>query len=106
MSHHFCDFLSSEQIRHWPATVYTPQQNSLIERMWGTRFGLARVLLKVANLGPSLHPFALQTANWICNRLPQPSRGNMSPIYILSKCPASLAHLKVFGSLVRLTIPW
>ena len=56
MSHFFRDFLSAEQIRHWPAVVYTPQQNDLIERMWGTRFAMARVLLKAANLGPNMHP--------------------------------------------------
>ena len=47
MSHYFRDFLSAEQIRHWPAVVYTPQQNALVERMWGTRFSTARVLLKL-----------------------------------------------------------
>jgi len=106
MSHFFRDFLSAEQVRHWPATIYTPQQNALVERMWGTRFGMARVFLKAANLGPALHPFAIQTANWVLNRLPQPSRGNMSPIFILSKRPASLAYLRLFGSLARVTLPW
>ena len=72
MSHYFRDFLSADQIRHWPAVVYTPQQNALVERMWGTRFSTARVLLKLANLGPNMHPFAVQTANWTCNHLPQP----------------------------------
>lgn len=105
MSHHFRDFLSSEQIRHWPSVVYTPQQNAMVERMWGTRFGVARTLLKFAGLGPSWHPFALQTANWICNRLPQVSRNNMSPWYILSKQRASIAYLRPFGCLVRFVIP-
>lgn len=62
MSQHFRDFLSQEQIRHWPSVVYTPQQNAIVERMWGTRFSMARTLLKYANLGPSFHPFALQSA--------------------------------------------
>lgn len=44
MSHHFVDFLSSEHIRHWPSTTYTPQQNSVAERMWGTRFSMDRAL--------------------------------------------------------------
>lgn len=105
MSHFFRDFLASEQIRHWPSTVYTPQQNGAVERMWGTRFSMARALLKFANLGPSMHPYALQCANWICNRLPQPSRGNLSPWFILSRRPASVGYLKSFGSLVRMTIP-
>lgn len=103
---YFRDFLSDEQIVHRPAVAYTPQQNSFVERMWGTRFGTARTLLKAANLGPAFHPFAVQTSNWICNRLPQQWRGNHSPYYILSRRPASVAYLKVFGSLTRMTIPW
>lgn len=105
MSQHFRDFLSSEQIKHWPSVVYTPQQNAVVERMWGTRFGVARSLLKYAGLGPSWHPFALQTSNWICNRLPQASRNNMSAWYILSKMRASIAYLRSFGCLARFVIP-
>lgn len=106
MSAYFRDFLTEDQIAHRPAVVYTPQQNSFIERMWGTRFAAARTLLKAANLGPSFHPFAVQTSNWICNRMPQPWRANLSPFYILSRRLASAAYLKVFGSLCRMTIPW
>lgn len=105
MSYYFRDFLSSEQIRHWPSVVYTPQQNSIVERMWGVRFGIARTLLKFAGLGPSWHPFALQTANWIANRLPQISRKNMSAWFILSKQRASIAYLRSFGCLARFVIP-
>lgn len=105
MSHYFRDFLLMEQIKHWPAVVYTPQQNSIVERMWGTRFGMARALLKFANLGPAMHAFALQCANWICNRLPQSSRGNLSSWFILCRRLASIGYLRSFGCLVRLTIP-
>lgn len=66
---------------------------------------MARALLKFANLGPAMHAFALQCANWICNRLPQPSRCNLSPWFILSRRPASIGYLKSFGCLVRMTIP-
>ena len=105
MSKYFSDFLAESQVRHWPSTTYTPQQNAYVERMWGTRFSMARALLAHANLGPSWHPWALQTANWILNRLPQPSRGNLSPYYILSRAPASVAYLRTFGCLVRVLVP-
>lgn len=106
MSHYFSDFLSEQQIVHRPAVTYTPQQNSFVERMWGTRFGVARTLLKSANLGPAFHPFAVQTSNWICNRIPQPWRGNLSAFFMLARRLASIGYLKVFGSLARITIPW
>lgn len=63
-------------------------------------------MLKMASLGPKFHSFALQAANWVCNRLPQPWRGNLSPIYVLSRRASSIGYLKVFGSLARITIPW
>ena len=105
MSKYFIDFLAGSQVRHWPSTTYTPQQNSYVERMWGSRFAMARALLAHANLGPSWHPWALQTANWILNRLPQPSRGNLSPYFILSRTHASVAYLRTFGCLVRVLVP-
>tara|TARA_B100000674_G_scaffold231164_1_gene190210 strand:+ start:563 stop:6883 length:6321 start_codon:yes stop_codon:yes gene_type:complete len=105
MSTYFSDFLADVQIRHAPSAVYTPAQNSYVERMWGTRFSMARALLAHANLGPSWHPWALQTANWICNRLPQPSRGNLSPYFILARSAASVAYLRTFGCLVRVLVP-
>lgn len=73
--------------------------------MWGTRFGMARALLKYANLGPGMHPYALQCSNWICNRLPQISRAFLSAWFILARRLASVGYLKSFGCLVRLTIP-
>ena len=73
--------------------------------MGHTLFHMARALLAHANLGPSWHPWALQTANWICNRLPQPSRGNLSPYFILARNAASVAYLRTFGCLVRVLVP-
>jgi len=105
MSHYFRDFLAESQSRHWPSTVYRPQQNAYVERMWGTRFAMARALLAHANLGPAWHPWALQTANWICNRLPLPARGNLSSYGLLSKSQASVAYLRTFGCLVRVLVP-
>lgn len=73
--------------------------------MWGVRFGIARALLKFANLGPAMHAYALQCSNWICIRLPQISRANLSAWFILCRRAASIAYLKSFGCLVRLTVP-
>ena len=50
VSHHFREFLSDRQIRQSLAATYTPQQNSHVERFWGSVFGTARVLLAAANL--------------------------------------------------------
>jgi hypothetical protein len=95
------DIQASQQL----ACTYTPQQNAFVERMWGVTFGTARVLLCSANLDPAFHPWAMQTAVWLHNRLPQPGRGNKSPYFILARRPASVAYLRAFGCLVKALVP-
>ena len=105
ISRHFREFLADRQVQLRFSPPYTPQLNSQIEAMWGTTFGTARVLLAAANLPPSMHPFAMQCARWIENRLPKPSRGNQSPVYMLSKALGDLSHLYTFGCLCLVTLP-
>jgi len=105
VSHAFREFLADEQISLSLAATYTPQQNSHIERAWGTIFGTARVLLAASNLPPTLHPFALQAAAWIHNRLPRPARGGKSPFEMLSRELPDLTYLHTFGCLCSVVIP-
>ena len=85
VAHYFREFLSANHVAQRFSTPYTPQQNAFIERVWGTTFSTARVLLAAAGLPPTFWAFAFQTARWILNRMPQPSRGNMSPFFILTR---------------------
>ena len=105
VSHHFKEFLSDRQIHQSLACTYTPQQNSYIERFWGSLFTLARILLASANLPPTFHPFAVQTAAWILNRLPRQSRGNQSPFFMLTKAFPDLSNLYCFGCLCTAVVP-
>ena len=105
VSHYFREFLQSLQIHQSLACVYTPQQNSHAERYFGVTFATARVLLAAANLPPSFHPFALQTAAWIHNRLPRPSHGNVSPLFTLTRALPSLAYLYCFGCRCSVVVP-
>ena len=105
ISHHFREFLLDRQIKQSLSATYTPQQNSHIERFWGIVFGTARVLLAAANLPPSFHPFAVQTAAWLSNRLPRPSRGDQSPLQVLSHSLPDLSALYCFGCLCAATLP-
>ena len=45
----FSEYVRSLQSQHSPSVAYAPQQNSLVERMWGVVFNLARILLHAAN---------------------------------------------------------
>ena len=105
VSFYFREFLSARQIHQSLACTYTPQQNSHAERFFGVVFATARVLLAAANLPPIFHPFAIQTAAWIHNRLPRPSRGNETPYYVLTRSLPSLAMLYCFGCLAAVVIP-
>ena len=105
ISHHFREFLDNRQVQLSLACTYTPQQNSHVERFWGITFATARVLLCAANLPPAFHPFALQTAAFLSNRLPRPSRGNQSPIFLLSRAPSDVSDLYCFGCLCAITLP-
>jgi transposase InsO family protein len=106
VSFYFREFLSARQIHQSLACTYTPQQNSHAERFFGVVFATARVLLAAANLPPIFHPFAIQTAAWIHNRLPRPSRGNETPYYVLTRSLPSLAMLYCFGCLAAVVPQW
>ena len=105
VSHHFREFLAARQIHQSLACTYTPQQNAHAERFFGVVFSTARVLLAAASLPPTFHPFALQTAAWLHNRLPRPSRGNVSPYFTLSRALPSLLNLHSFGCLCSVVVP-
>ena len=105
ISHFFREFLNSWQTKQTLSAVYTPQQNSHIERFWGVVFGTCRVLLAAANLPPTFHPFAVQTAVWIHNRLPRANLGNVSPFYVLTRLAPDLEYLYCFGCLCSVVLP-
>jgi hypothetical protein len=105
ISNHFREFLADRQIHLTYSAEYTPQQNSHIERFWGIVFGTARVLLAAANLPPTFHPFAMQAAAWITNRLPRPSRGGNSPLQMLSHRLPDISYLYAFGCLCAAVLP-
>jgi len=105
VSYHFREFLADRQVHLTYSAEYTPQQNSHIERFWGITFGTARVLLAAANLPPTFHPFAMQAAVWITNRLPRPSRGGKSPFQMLSHKLPDIGYLYAFGCLCATVLP-
>ena len=104
-SFHFSEFLAARQILQSLACTYTPQQNSHAERFIGIIFGTARVLLAAANLPPTFHPFALQTAAWLQNRLPRSTRNWQSPFHLLSRALPSVENVYAFGCLCAAVIP-
>lgn len=97
VAHSFREFCSRNQMMHTTSSPYVPQQNSFAERLWGTRFATARVLLAVSNLSSRFHVQAILCANWIHNRLPQPSRDGLTPFQAVTGSRPDMTHLHCFG---------
>lgn len=91
-------------IDHLP---YTPHLRMLTSNACGAFVCPWPVLcsLTLVLAPPSIHSFSLQTANWICNRLPSASRLWHSPYYILSRTPCSIAYLRSLAALFACLCP-
>ena len=72
------------------------KQNGMIERVWQSRFGTARVLLAAANLPPRFRVQAVLMANWLHNRLPALKRGGKSPYELLTGKRPDMTYLRAF----------
>ena len=66
----FAEYIRSLSAELSLAVVYTPQQNSPIERAWGSIFNTARILLYLSNLSPVWHSFAIYQATLLRNIWP------------------------------------
>ena len=98
ISHRFREFCCRDlQSNLSLSAPYTPEQNSFIERVWGSRFGTARVLMAAANLPVRFHPWAVRMANWLHNRLPSAQRGNKSPYELATGRRPDMSRLRAFG---------
>ena len=93
----FQEFCTRYQMHLTYSAPYEPNQNSFIERVWGSRFATARVLLASANLPARFHVYALRVANYLHNRLPSLARGGLSPYELLCGRPPDLGRLRAFG---------
>jgi len=99
VSEAFVDFVEQHVQAQWsPACTYSPQQNSHVERMWSVGFAIARVLLIAAKLPRIFHPYAIETADFIYNRMRSKHRGGKSPYELLTDGQQpDVSYLRVFG---------
>ena len=90
----FCD---KAGIKHQLTNTYTPQQNGVSERKNRSLMDMARCLMIQKNLPKALWAEAVNTANYIQNRLPTKALDQKTPFEAWFGFKPSLAHLKVFG---------
>ena len=93
------DFLNSHEIIHQHSCVYTPQQNSVVERKHQHLLSIVRVLQIQSQIPIQFWGDCVLTVAYLINKLPSPLLHDKTPFGLLFHKLPDYAHLKVFGCL-------
>ena len=94
---HMPNFFNSNGIIHQQTWVYTPQQNSIVEKKHQHLLSITRALQFQSNVPIQFWGECVLIAAYLINRLPSPLLNNKTPFELLFHKPPSYDHLRVFG---------
>jgi len=101
----FKQFFINNGITHQLTVSYNPQQNGRAKRLHSILINTAKALLNDAKLSHHFWEDALETANYIHNRIPHRGIQNKIPFTILNKSEVDYSNIKVFDCKVFFFIP-
>lgn len=93
------DFYNDLGIIHQTSSIYTPQQNGVVERKHQHLLQVARALLFQSNVPLTHWTHCVLTTAHIINRLPTEVLSNKTPFEMLYNKPATYDHFRSFGCL-------
>lgn len=96
-NYHFNNFCSFNGIDHQFTIPYNPQSNGRSERFNVTFISSTKAVLNDSKLHYKFWEDAIDTVNYVYNRLPHSSINNSILYEILFKSPVNYNNLKVFG---------
>ncbi|RVW99216.1 Retrovirus-related Pol polyprotein from transposon TNT 1-94 [Vitis vinifera] len=99
-------FCQEDGIVHQLTTPYSQQHNRVFERKNRTVMEMTRCMLFEKKLPKLLWAEAVNTSVYLLNRLPTKSVQSKTPIEAWSGVKPFVKHLKVFGSLCYLHVPF
>ena len=101
------EFCETQGINIKYATPYLHEENGLAERGWRTLVTMKDSLLIDSGLPNDFWAEAMETSNYLRNRLPTRSRSHreLIPEEAWTNRRQNLSHIRIFGSLVLVDIP-
>jgi len=98
-------FCEENGIHHQFSVPYNPSQNGRAERFNGILIASSKSLLNDAKLSHDFWEFAVDTANYIHNRLPHQGIQNKIPFEVFYNKPVDYNTFRVFGCRVYFFVP-
>lgn len=103
-SNKFEDYLKDMGICHHKSAPYSPQQNGIAERKNRSLMEMARCMILDANMPKLYWAEAVNTANYLYNRLPTNACAK-TPYELWNGVKPDLSKLKIFGSKAYSKLP-